>query len=418
MTRFRVPIWFGAFVVALGSGSTSAWASPEERCLELGANCVCSEPFDTLQSLPANTFIDPDDSPDTTECPGEGNNGRSYFSWGGGESLPETSMPPANSVSRVWTLQSPGGTVTGKTGTFANGTVCTRLYFKVSSDFPNQVYPSQYEQRLKTFEMSGTDGILQGGFHYRDNYVQYAVTRWGYDAQLVGQGDVVYLNDCRESWCRFEQCIGHSGGHAHPRARYVRVDNGKTTLFEGPRVPTPNVKNDRVWIGNLYRQNHHGGVAMVSHAMQAFWPTDEGQWIGAAYEVESGNGEPAVVGEPLPQNPPGGETENPPPVTGGGGTGGASTLTLTASIGGGSRQATAAVSDGVGPYQFLFDCDVDGHWDGILNQGNSSAQHACSSTSTHVRAWVWDQATNWIGDQTATFSTTSLGPPGKPVLVY
>jgi len=67
-------------------------------------------------------------------------------------------------------------------------------------------------------------------------------------------------------------------------------------LFTGPTASAASVTNDTVWFGNFYLENITGS-RYISHGMQAFWATDGGQWIGAAYEIEGGT--PVV---PAPTN--------------------------------------------------------------------------------------------------------------------
>lgn len=71
------------------------------------------------------------------------------------------------------------------------------------------------------------------------------------------------------------------------------------------------------------------------------------------------------------------------------------TVTLTAE----GPKATSTITGGVGAFQFLFDCDVTGNWDGVVDTAEPTAEHTCAPGTTDIRAWVWDRATNDVFDE-------------------
>ncbi len=71
------------------------------------------------------------------------------------------------------------------------------------------------------------------------------------------------------------------------------------------------------------------------------------------------------------------------------------TVTLTVD----GPKTTSTVTGGVGSFQFLFDCDVTGNWDGVIDTAEPTAEHTCPAGTTDIRAWVWDRATNDVFDE-------------------
>jgi len=69
------------------------------------------------------------------------------------------------------------------------------------------------------------------------------------------------------------------------------------------------------------------------------------------------------------------------------------TLTVSVSTSGGAPTASSRVTNGVGPYEFLFDCGLNGNWDGITNTSQPVASYTCGAGTSTIKASVWDQGT-------------------------
>jgi hypothetical protein len=67
------------------------------------------------------------------------------------------------------------------------------------------------------------------------------------------------------------------------------------------------------------------------------------------------------------------------------------TLTVSVSTSGGAPTVSSRVTNGVGPYQFLFDCGLNGNWDGITNTSQPEASYTCAAGTSTIKASVWDQ---------------------------
>jgi hypothetical protein len=75
------------------------------------------------------------------------------------------------------------------------------------------------------------------------------------------------------------------------------------------------------------------------------------------------------------------------------------TLTVSVSTSGGAPTVTSRVTNGVGPYQFLFDCGLDTHWNGITNTSQPVASYTCGAGTSIIKASVWDQGSGATLDE-------------------
>ena len=214
-------------------------------------------------------------------------------------------MPAGNSVNWVWRIDSPNYSYTnaifnGNPMTITTGTICTRLYQTFSSDFPPPTDPTPNSRaKLQEFGLGSayqqTEWFESGSHRVSDSLVMFNINQsvgyYGTPNAGTLTGQQVDFTDCQNSWCRFEQCLDvASNGNITGRVRAVVVNTGKTmTLTGGQATHLGPAIIDRVWIGNLYRQNSSQGSRYFSYGMQAFWPQASGAaWIGPAYEVEGG----------------------------------------------------------------------------------------------------------------------------------
>lgn len=259
-------------------------AGAEAVCGAIGAACVCSEPLNVFQDTPGSTFINPQDSVDK-QC----NGGASFYSAAGGPAVAEFGMPPGNAVNWVWSVDTDGTRIahlTGNADTYANGTLCTRIYQR----FSNDMIVDDSDDRIKLMEVSGPGHLHQMQWWFSgNNAINDLFSGYGFEANLDfahGTGDPIALADCKGSWCRMEQCYDISGGTLVIRSRVVVLDSGKTFTMASTPVSASSITAETVWIGNLYTQNVSSGRRFVSHGMQAFWSGGNGEWIGPACEVE------------------------------------------------------------------------------------------------------------------------------------
>ncbi len=272
----------------------------EERCTELGASCICSEPFNagSFESYQCDrrSCMNPSDT-NQKECSGEFRHG---YSWYGGDALevvatPGTAenLPAGNSVDYVWRSHDEGNNVhhVMHAGGVTNSTrrICTRHYFKTSSDY-NDGEGSCSNRKHIDFAKGGGARV----FFVRDQGPGYRLEMPGYRTapdNVWGAGDLMNA-DCRTGWCRVELCIDGDVQNL----RDLSVDGyiqqvGGPKRSEFPRKFIGNAPGgdgyQDSWLLNMYREGSGcRGWRQFSHVMFAGWNSASGQYIGPACEME------------------------------------------------------------------------------------------------------------------------------------
>lgn len=287
----------------------------EDRCTELGVNCDCSETHDTVaphyvtSAFPPGGCggffcVNPTNSTGASlECgpsvaPG-------YFWITGSTSqnpgtfwsiVPETGMPPGNTVTNVWRANTHGGgahsegTVSGDI-TSATRRLCQRIYKKFSSDY--SLYPDCNNKVME---------IDWGGFEYQSSTttagsviaISVVGAGSGFRGTLAPVGDSITPADCVNTWCRIEQCADGNiqAGTSLVGDFYVdTTDGAKHAERTAINIGSGTGGISFIWPENLHREFSGGGTACngtaeYSHVMQASWDTAAGQRIGPAREVE------------------------------------------------------------------------------------------------------------------------------------
>lgn len=308
-------IALSASLLALaGSGVAQATNGVEARCLELGANCVCSEPMDSADVLfnrppEAHNFTD---SPAATDCSRfgtyfESDNDASAFSTPTATGVLAT---PGGGVNRVLRIEAGHGGIVWlqprQSATATDRRMCMRYYKRVSNDYSGAGYPGQgcASERNKVFQMTfGASRIIQieersdfgSGCYGPGNYKDFWLVNHNAGQSAPFTIDWDNCNE-RTGWCRFELCA--SGDLA--RGQNIKIEGRITALGIGKdeiRTVTtgwnPGVGlGGSIIGGDVFHGQGSGplGHESLSHFMQATWPTDAGQWIGASTEFEGGAG--------------------------------------------------------------------------------------------------------------------------------
>jgi len=311
----RKTCWLLGVLAALGFASPAGAAEP--RCLALdaeGAKCFVSEPLNTnsLQYIPGPTCsgqndIDWGDSqtkeasrgynrctmvvPTPTATNGVGlPTGSSLIQW-------VQKINPASKNEMVWLTPSSGDTTSRR--------LCMRVYRRYSPNHttsPNQCESNkQQEFALTAIQHSnlGGDFFLWAG----------GMTSPPSGNELSTTGQDFGPSGCSASWCRQEICISASSAANLWNAQgitlegyvaQVGISNPKrmnyTRTFVGNRLGGGSFKGAEFYPVTGYRGINNcnnastAGYSYISHVMIASWPTDAGQFIGAANEVEGGGG--------------------------------------------------------------------------------------------------------------------------------
>ena len=314
-------------LLLLGAVAQTATAE-EQRCAEIGRNCICSETLDVVQSLPPERFINPINST-TKECSAH-QSGNSVFLRRGGTTPTSAFMPGDSAVQRVWAYEGHGvANVRGNPSSITSSTrrECFRSYQRFSSDFSltvvgptcepgHRAYPDCCE-RNKGMDINAPFGHIQMEEHDFGFVITWIVRNASGQAirslNLAHSGPRLKITDCQTSWCSFEVCIAGDlarGRNVYAEGRVVQLSTGRSTYYFDPDGPVPQTvggtDHTRMFLLNLFRQfnsnipgeNHAcRGTRYFSHVMQAQWDNDDGQWIGPAYEIE-GSDNPVELGPP------------------------------------------------------------------------------------------------------------------------
>jgi len=284
---------------------TSAPAE-EQRCKDLGANCVCSEPFNTNELVrnEASSSFNPADSV-TKECsistPGGAIERNDNDIFGSNEATVLSALPPGRQIS--FFARGPEGHL----GIFFVGgglpssqfvkRGAARWYIYHSPNFQFAQEGVCTNSKMAEFD---SDLLLDKSFGYVH---MYNFTTWtpAQDCCLDGPGpDNVTKADWLGKWWRVEVVfINRAGGDPGWVGKvYMKnvTDNGPELLvvdtsasgtqLNPSSTRTPPNQMDKMWMNN-YRETGCDGWLGFSHYMMAGWDTDAGQRIGGAAEIEN-----------------------------------------------------------------------------------------------------------------------------------
>ena len=291
--------------------SATESSAQERRCLDLGANCDCSETLDTIaphmttiQSGPncgAPYCNDPINSVGDKQC-GRTASPPYFFTQNASPSswtfVNETEMPFGNSVNTVW--QSAARNADQGVGrmdkiTSSTRRFCTRIYTKFSNDFSGW---TSCNSKIMEF-VWGNTGQMQISTAFGGSPL--AVNADPDFSSADGNNhfpspNQVTINDCMDDWCRVEMCASGNvlAGSNLSMDMYIATASGSKsgTINDLPFGTAPGGLSF-IWPVMFYREAFQGacnGTRQFSHVMQASWNTDAGQTIGPAVEIEGGLG--------------------------------------------------------------------------------------------------------------------------------
>ena len=324
----------------------------EQRCGELGANCVCSEPFNTTTFTQiGNAWWNPADST-TKECRIEGQAGGAFTRV---ESSLAGDLFGTNDVTIMGAL--PAGhnntyvlrgaedhTGLWNVGSQFNSSDPTarrsfRMYVYYSPNFMFTADNSSCQNSGKLVQFANEGPIMT----YNGNWLVYGWSSpWniaGYDSSYIGPGgDVASIglpsSYWKGKWWRVEVVTRNVGGTPTIFQVYMKnvTDNQPELKVIDTSIPTTQpvgadwtsvqatTLTRPAWgdmFFDLFRRDPGfcPGYFAVSHMVFAAWPTDAGQRIGAATEIEGGGGPTPTPGGPsLTPTPTAGPTPTPAPT--------------------------------------------------------------------------------------------------------
>jgi len=321
-------LWF------LWIGTSALLAFPalgqEARCAELGSVCRCSETYD-------GTGFETHGSGSKVGVTGDGNSTKQCSDTYNLEDSvvsrfilqDETGMPAGNQVSKVLRYDASAGAnkVWTHTG-LAAGTKrrCIRNYFRLGTGYLRNTEGINFKCDGGKFQEQQLDGALaqlqvgSGGcsgatcpFTMRHIWTGHGTHNHNNLAHPGSvTGDLPYA-DCVDEWCIIETCISgdyDAGATEFFHEGYVRrLSDGKTQTWNRLSMGSgydAGSSFQTSWAPNGFRGNdtltcldetapEPGHWREHSYTMLAEWTTDEGQFIGAASEIEGGASEPTGV---------------------------------------------------------------------------------------------------------------------------
>ena len=314
MTRaLSVGLAVGAALIGVTAAPlASRAAGSEQRCNELGAGCICSEPLNNntnISALPSRYWNPPDTT--TKQCDGEQGNGAFMTlpqNYSLSAMLPAASVRPFPSGANPFIYRGGMAGISHYTvnsiDNVSNETVCIRAYRRYSDGFR---VSNLATERLKIItltrnEPGGAHADMQFGWDGKSAHIQVVDT--GYSAPDESRGDLDFQSKCSDvGWCRLEICADHQGSSLQYRFYVTSLTTGATNsyIFNGGTGPTVTHYTG----GNLsgimaFSQGLSNGFQYMSYSMMARVPVNPNFKIGPAYELEGSIGNPP----PPPPAPP------------------------------------------------------------------------------------------------------------------
>lgn len=326
-TRLLFACLLGTFV----GFATDSYAE-EQRCKELGANCVCSEPLNTnsYSLVPGTDWgYNPADST-TKECAIEGfaggvieDNAFRYTAVSSGEAI--NALPAGHT--NTWILRTFDGAGGQFIGTQFPTTPTARIafrgyrYWSSTYSFTNQV--ANCENSSKIIQFGNAGPILDGPSGSHQLYSWTNTPSWfpgsnpPFDCCWFGPGPTNVQGTYtpalfRGKWFRFEVIVRNTTTTGQTIIEIYRknvTDNTAEQKIIDTSIATSQPVGDQwtqtiadnlspggqvreIWFDLFRRDAGCTGFVGMSHITAAAWSTDAGQRIGAAVEIEGGTGSP------------------------------------------------------------------------------------------------------------------------------
>ena len=284
----------------------------EQRCGELGAACICSSPLN--QPAPGSYIQGPPDfwrasNAGAQECSQDGT-GRAVVRTstviGTNDAAMLSALPSGNSVLtavRPQTNDHQGTFLVGRGDavTASMPRVAARWYVYHTPLFDYKSEGSCNNSKV-TEHNNGTriDIELGAGFHI------FNFLTWSPSKDCCGSGPAITqpnIQQTKGKWWRHEVVMTNRSGPQFRLQHFMKnvTDNTPEIAvidFHAPGSPLANMTPPSLMsmiLSNNHRFSESGscrGWIGVSHYMYAAWPTNAGQRIGAAVEVEGGSPPP------------------------------------------------------------------------------------------------------------------------------
>ena len=232
-----------ALLIAVGVAGGGPARAAEQRCHDLGPNCVCSEPFADTQRSVSGFEQNPGDST-TKEC-------------AGGKTLTNATprpvsaaglgLPSAASIDTVWEDDGVhGGAVEGNTPERPGSKrICVRYYVRYSSSY--EFFGDGDCRAGKLTQIDLGSKISSSPLHAEAKRDQWRIITQGLGGSTMRASGEPKPEDCRGDWCRIEMCL--SGDIDQGKSLYARkcsICHGKDGVAKKMVTGSANL-NDPEW---------------------------------------------------------------------------------------------------------------------------------------------------------------------------
>lgn len=320
-------------LVAVLYGLPPLAAANEARCDELGANCICNEPYNTDTWANVSTWwYDPADTTGADkECNNEGVAGTAYSGDGFGLTIDTVGSNPTmfaalpSGANITFIPRSAEGAGNGSFATrFRSGVDPTARqgirfyrYYSPNFQFTDVTAPLCNSNKVAQLGYNGnyTGGPMYQGVNSWALYDFSTSTGWSASVDCCGGGDMPgqsgtlpTMAGVKGHWIRHEVYLNNNTTSGTTTTEwYVKdvtagtaeatiVNTAGDARFTGVHSSTPQYD----FAINSFRANNGDacpGYFAHTHFLAAAWSSNAGQRIGAATEIEGGGGGGGVGGD-------------------------------------------------------------------------------------------------------------------------
>lgn len=275
----------------------------EQRCTELGASCVCSEPLNTTTFAGGPDFWNPADST-TKQC--------SVESGSSGGAIVRTSNTITSSADATALAALPGGHSVSRfvrandnhTGTFylGNGVPVSSSFVRLAARWyiwHTPTFDFKEEGSCENSKIAQFDNNALADHTVSFHTYSYTDFKPSIDCCVTGPGPNSFIptSQMKGKWWRWEFVMTNRSGPNFDLKMY-----GKNVTDDGPELTILDLSANKAVanltppslmsaiLSNNHRYSGSGscrGWIGISHYMMAGWTTNAGQRIGLALEIES-----------------------------------------------------------------------------------------------------------------------------------
>jgi len=296
------------------AGLSVLWATnaqaAEQRCTDLGANCLCSEPLQmTAIADLTDGKRDPNDST-TKECHTDGVNHAGFISHGtpiiSTDAAALAAFPAGHGVARFLRRNDnhDGMYFVGGTGTIGT-TALDPKYVRIAARwyiYRTPTFDFARENTCQNSKIAQMDGGVVSDYDGKFHLYNYVTWSPAIDCCMHGPGGNPAQSSAqfKGKWWRYEIVISPRSGPGTNIQMYIKnVTDNRSEIKVADMSMDSRTKNlsPPVLMSRILSNNHRfagttgicRGWVGISHYVFAGWTTNAGQRIGPALEIEGAN---------------------------------------------------------------------------------------------------------------------------------